>query len=56
MIAFSEIESAVFGLKTGRLSADEFDGKKLREEILDEKYDLVRIKAPAYFDDILQTV
>ena len=52
MIAFSEIESAVFGLKTGRLSADEFDGKKLREEILDEKFDLVRIKAPAYFDDI----
>lgn len=52
MIEFSEIESEVFSLKTGRLSADEFDGKKLREEILDEKYDLVRIKAPAYFEEI----
>lgn len=52
MITYSEIESEVFGLKTGRFETEGFDGKALREEILAEKYDLIRIKAPAYFDEI----
>jgi hypothetical protein len=52
MINYSEIESEVFGLKTGRFNADDFNAATLREEILAEKYDLVRIKIPAYFDDI----
>ncbi|UPT68336.1 MAG: hypothetical protein M0D57_06790 [Sphingobacteriales bacterium JAD_PAG50586_3] len=52
MIQYSEIESEVFGLKTGRFNAGDFNAAALREEILAEKYDLVRIKIPAYFDEI----
>jgi hypothetical protein len=52
MIGFSEIESEVFGLKTGRINADSFDGEALLHEIQEQGYDLIRIKAPTGFDAI----
>lgn len=52
MIQYSDIESSVFGLKTGRIEEQSITGQALHEEWQKDAYNLLRIRVPSSFLDI----
>lgn len=44
---FSDIESEILGLKVSRCNSDFFDEKELYKQIIENRYDLCRLKVPA---------
>lgn len=47
LLVFSDNETAVLGLKTGRCNAEDFDPGILARQVLEERYDICRLKIPA---------
>lgn len=52
MIFYSKQESNLLGLKIGRMQTAIFDKKKLFQKILNEEYDLIRLKVDSQYFDI----
>jgi hypothetical protein len=47
IVDFSAIESEILGLKVGRCNSDSFDESSLYSQIVENRYDLCRLKVPA---------